>query len=109
MEVLAIYQKFSQSGFRRGLILGILNPQALPFWLGVTAYLKGQHWITLSSASTVQAYLFGVCLGALSLLISLAYLAKKVIKQFRENQHLKKVPGYTLLLLGFYALIVYLF
>jgi threonine/homoserine/homoserine lactone efflux protein len=105
----AMYQKFNESGFRRGLILGILNPQALPFWLGVTAYLKSQHWISLSDSYTVHAYLFGVSLGALALLISLAYLAKKIITQFRENQHLKKVPGYTLLLLGFYALIVYLF
>src|SRR5688500_11666375 len=43
------YNRFNDSGFRRGIVLGILNPLALPFWIGVTAYLKSQKWIMLSS------------------------------------------------------------
>src|SRR5882757_2118763 len=39
--------KFSESGFRRGLVLSILNPMAIPFWIGITAYLKAQGWIDL--------------------------------------------------------------
>ena len=70
--------KFQQSGFRRGILLGMLNPLVLPFWVGITAYLQGQQWITLSTPASLHAFLLGVSLGALSLLISVAYLAKKV-------------------------------
>src|SRR5438105_7930787 len=27
-------KKFSESGFRRGIILSILNPMAIPYWMG---------------------------------------------------------------------------
>jgi threonine/homoserine/homoserine lactone efflux protein len=101
-------EKFNNSGFRRGIILSILNPLALPFWIGVTAYLRSLKWIDLSSELEIHAYLFGVSLGSLCLLITLAYLAKKVISHFQQNSILKKIPGFTLLILGVYALAKYL-
>jgi threonine/homoserine/homoserine lactone efflux protein len=102
-------KKFNDSGFRRGLILGLLNPLAIPFWIGVTAYLKSQHWITLSNFFELHAYLLGVSMGAFCLLILLAAVAKKIIANFEHNALLKRIPGYVMLLLGVYALIVYLF
>lgn len=102
-----IAQKFHASGFRRGVLLGILNPLALPYWIGITAYLKSQHWITLSNMLQLQAYLLGVVSGALSLLIVLIYLGKKVATAFQQNVWLKKVPGIIMLSLGMYALIKY--
>jgi threonine/homoserine/homoserine lactone efflux protein len=69
-----------ESGFRKGLLLSILNPLALPFWIGVTAYLKSQGWISLSTAAEVHSYLLGISLGALVLLISVAYLARKQLR-----------------------------
>ncbi|MFZ6010399.1 MAG: LysE family translocator, partial [Bacteroidota bacterium] len=41
--------KFQESGFRRGLVLSVLNPQAIPFWIAVTAYLKHEGWINLDT------------------------------------------------------------
>src|SRR5688572_5925833 len=38
-------EKFQESGFRRGIVLSILNPLAMPFWIAVTAYLSVQGWI----------------------------------------------------------------
>ena len=101
--------KFQQSGFRRGLLLGILNPLVLPFWVGITAYLQSQHWIDLSSGTRLQAYLLGVSAGALSLLITVAYLANKVARHLRNNIWVRRIPGITLLVLGLYALLRYLF
>jgi len=101
-------QKFYSSGFRRGLILGVLNPLALPFWLGTTAYLKGQQWINLTSALELHSYLFGVSLGALALLMLLAYLAKKVITKIHDSVLLKVLPGTILLILGMYAFLQFL-
>jgi threonine/homoserine/homoserine lactone efflux protein len=101
-------KKFSESGFRRGLILSILNPMALPFWIGMTAYLKSVHWINLSNGIKTQSYLLGVSLGSLFILILLAYLAKKFVSEFAAHPIIKNIPGVTLLVLGLYALIKYL-
>ena len=102
-----VITKFNNSGFRRGIVLGILNPLAMPFWIAVTAYLKSQHWIDLSSTLGLHSYLLGVSLGGLTLLILFAYLAKKVVSGFQHNIWLKRIPGITLLILGCYALIRY--
>jgi threonine/homoserine/homoserine lactone efflux protein len=101
-------EKFKASGFRRGILLGILNPLALPFWVGTTAYLKGQHWIDLSSAVNLHCYLLGASLGALAVFMLFAYLAKRIISEFQQSHRIRKIPGYILLMLGLYAFIRYL-
>ena len=70
-------EKFHSSGFRRGLMLGILNPLAMPFWIGVTAYLKSQHWIDLSTNIKLHSYLAGVSLGVLLYWLQLLISPKK--------------------------------
>jgi len=100
-------EKLSNSGFTRGLVLGILNPLALPFWVGTTAYLNSQHWIDLNTSLGLQAYLIGICLGTLTLFILLVYLAQKIASIFQEGKILKKIPGIILLVLGIYAFVNY--
>jgi threonine/homoserine/homoserine lactone efflux protein len=101
--------RFQASGFRRGLVLGILNPMALPFWVAMTAYIKSQGWVDLSTNIELHSYLLGVALGGVALMMIMAYLAKKVVSHFQQNNWLKKVPGVTLLVLGVYAIIQYFF
>jgi threonine/homoserine/homoserine lactone efflux protein len=103
-----LVRRFDESGFRKGIVLGILNPLALPFWVAMTAYIKSQSWISLSSKLELHAYLFGVALGGLALLMIFFYLAKSVVRYFEGNTLLKKIPGITLLTLGAYALVKYL-
>lgn len=105
----AFSEKFNNSGFRRGLILGVLNPLALPFWVGTTAYLNSQKWIDLTTPLGLHAYLLGVSVGALTLFALVAYLAKKVVSQFQHSSLLKLIPGVILIGLGLYAFIQYLF
>ena len=101
-------EKFYNSGFRRGLTLGILNPLAMPFWIGVTAYLKSQHWIDLSTSFQLHSYLAGVSLGVFTLLVTVAYLANKVVSVIKHNSELlKKIPGFMMLGLGVFALVRY--
>ncbi|MCB0486884.1 MAG: LysE family transporter [Cyclobacteriaceae bacterium] len=100
--------KFNDSGFRRGLILSILNPMAIPFWIGVTAYLKAQEWIDLSSVALLHSYVFGTSVGAMVLLTLFAFMAKKLAGYVKNNRIVKRVPGFTLLILGIYAFIKYL-
>lgn len=100
--------RFQNSGFRRGLVLGILNPLAMPYWIGITAYLKSQHWIDLCTPLQLHSFLLGVSAGVFTLLVLVAYLAGRVIKLLRENQFIRKFPGYLMLVLGIYALIRYI-
>ena len=96
--------RFSNSGFRKGLVLGILNPLAIPFWIAMTAYLKTQQWIDLSTTARLHVYLLGVFSGAFVILVIMAYLAKRVADLFTHSNILKKIPGITLLVLGAYSL-----
>lgn len=101
--------RFQESGFRKGIVLGLLNPLAVPFWMAMTAYSKSHGWIDLSTRVEVHAYLLGVSAGTLVLFMLLAYLARMVVSQFQTNAFLQKTPGVVLVLLGTYSLIEYIF
>ena len=101
-------KKFNDTGFRRGVILGLLNPLAIPYWIGFTANLESEHWIDISTTIGLHSYLAGIMIGGFVILIVLAQLAKKVISNFEHNTFIKKIPGYVLLILGIYAFLQYL-
>ena len=101
-------RKFESSGFRRGIILSILNPLALPYWVAMTAYMKAQGWITLSTMGQLQAYLLGVVAGACALLALLALLAQRLVHLFQPQSWIRQMPAFILLVLGIYALTSYL-
>lgn len=100
--------RFNDSGFRRGLILSILNPMAIPFWIAYTAFLKSQGWIDLSTPALLHSYLLGTSVGVAILLTLFAFLAKRLSVYVKDNRIVKLIPGITLLLLGIYAFIQYL-
>lgn len=99
--------KFAESGFRRGLILSILNPQAIPFWIAITAYLKMEGWIDLSTSGRIHSYVLGTSVGAMILLTLLAVMAQKVSAPFQNNRLIRILPGTILLVLGVAGLIKY--
>lgn len=101
--------RFNESGFRRGIVLSILNPMAIPFWIGITAYLKAQNWIDLGSQLKIHTYVFGTSVGAMILLTLFTYLAHRLSSYITGNKFVKLAPGLTLLALGLYAFIRYLF
>ncbi len=81
---------------------------AIPFWIGITAYLKAQGWLDLSSVWLLHSYVLGTSVGAMVLLTLFALLAKKLSGYVKNNRVVKRIPGFTLLALGLYALIKYL-
>jgi threonine/homoserine/homoserine lactone efflux protein len=97
-------RRFEASGFRRGVMLGLLNPLAIPFWMAMTAYLKSHGWIELRDNYELHAYLLGISSGTIVLLMLLAYLAKLVVSHFQADGPLQKTPGVVLILLGIYSL-----
>lgn len=105
----ATASKFSESGFRRGIVLSILNPMAIPFWIAITAYFKVHGWIRLSSTALVHTYVFATSLGAMALLTLFVLLAKKLAPYVKDSLAVKLVPGVILVGLGLYAFWNYLF
>lgn len=101
--------KLQESGFRRGMILSILNPQAIPFWIGITAYLKSEDWIKLDTSWRLHSYVLGTSVGAMALLTLLAVLAQKVSYQFQQNRFIRLLPSIILLVLGLIAFFNYFF
>ncbi len=105
----SISVKLQQSGFRRGVFLSILNPQAIPFWIALTAYLKYQGWIDISTTAWRHSYILGTSLGAFALLSLLTLLAHRVASSFRDNRIIRMIPGLVLLVLGAIGFIRYFF
>jgi threonine/homoserine/homoserine lactone efflux protein len=101
-------KKFNESGFRRGLALSILNPMAIPYWMGFTAYMKAQGWISLPTTGLLHSYVFGTSVGALVLLLLVISFANRVAPYWSESRWIKIIPGLLLLALGLYAFAKYL-
>lgn len=102
--------KMQESGFVRGLILSILNPQAIPWWIGVTAYLKSEGWIVLDTHLRIHSYVFGTAVGVLILLTLLAIMAERLSHVIKHNRLMSMIPGIVLLVLGVFTLLnIYIF
>ncbi len=102
-------KKFNESGFRRGIILSILNPMAIPYWMGFTAYLKAEGWIDLATVGLLHSYVLGTAVGAMALLTMLVFFAQRLAPYAQGNRWIKIIPGLVLLGLGAYAWWKYLF
>lgn len=93
-----------RSGFKRGLIIGALNPLTVPFWLVVTAYLETNGFISTQD-SNFWFYLIGISSGTFTLLLSVRWLGKS-FATVADNQFLvHKVPGLVFIGMALYNLI----
>lgn len=93
-----------RSGFKRGVVLGLLNPLTIPFWLAVTAYLQNHGVIELSGIR-FWVYLIGISTGTFVLLLTVRRLGVK-FTSIADNQFLvHKVPGLIFMGLGVYNLV----
>jgi threonine/homoserine/homoserine lactone efflux protein len=101
--------RFNESGFRRGLILSILNPMAIPYWTGATAYFRAQGWVDLSTQPLIHSYVFGTSVGAMLLLTLFTFMAARLAPYVQQNRYIKMAPGFIMLALGLYAFARYIF
>ncbi|MBP7283986.1 MAG: LysE family transporter [Leptospiraceae bacterium] len=67
--------------FRKGLILSILNPQAIPFWLVLSNFLVNQDLVQFYSTANIIYYTLGVAFGTFFCLLTFALLAGRILKQ----------------------------
>jgi threonine/homoserine/homoserine lactone efflux protein len=92
--------KLQERGFSRGLILSLLNPQAIPWWIAVIAYLKSEGWITLDTTARLHAFVLGTTVGVMLLLSLLAFGAQRVSGFVKHNRLIVIIPNAILLALG---------
>ncbi|NJN28002.1 MAG: LysE family transporter [Cyclobacteriaceae bacterium] len=98
-----------KSNFLNGLIVAILNPQAIPYWIFVLAYLKSNHLLYLNSWHFLL-FLIGVSLGKFIVLGLYGYLSEHIKKHTHHlNEYVSKGIGALLLAVGLVQCIQYFF
>lgn len=99
----------NRSNFINGFIVAILNPQAIPYWIFVLAYLKSSNALHLESWN-FALFLVGILGGKFLILSLYSYLSAYIKKR---NAHLdayvSKVIGGILLLVGLLQALNYFF
>jgi len=75
------------SPFLRGAIIGMLNPQALPFWVAVIAALKSSAWVSFGMWDFILLFLFGVSLGKLVALLLYGKMSLLIVSRITSLSH----------------------
>lgn len=88
-----------KTGFIKGVILGILNPLAMPFWLGWTTYLQVNGLINLMGMN-YWSYVLGVFLGELTLLFIIVRIGKRFTRVSNNRTIVNVIPGVFFIFLG---------
>lgn len=98
--------RLKASGVRKGLVLGLLNPQLLLFWCGVklmiTAFGVGANgWLDLA------AFALGAFAGALVLLLQLVRLGRKAVEKLSPSslRLMFRLVGVALIISGLIGII----
>jgi threonine/homoserine/homoserine lactone efflux protein len=90
------------SFFVKGLILASLNPQAIPYWIFVLAYLTSIDALALQSWN-FPVFLAGVCIGKYLILSVYGLLSEYIRKRTRNlSKAVSKTIGIILICIGFY-------
>ncbi|MEQ6121773.1 LysE family transporter [Reichenbachiella sp. MALMAid0571] len=91
-----------RNAFKKGILISLANPMAIPFWLAMTAYLQSIGWLYLSNNSYF-IYLAGISSGTFLLLIFLVQLGSR-FSFIRTNKFiLYRIPGITFMCMGIYT------
>ena len=102
----ATVKESKRKGLLKGLVLGFVNPLAIPFWLSVSSYLQVNSLVLLGGVSG-WAFSAGVVLGSLITLYLAASLGKKFAAIIKSDWVVRIVPGFLFLgmaLWNFYQL-----
>lgn len=99
----SVFDNYKKTNFFKGFLLGMLNPQLLPFWFFVLVFLSKSF--SISGLAAKYAFVLGAGLGAFSILILFAYLANRYNKRIKEilsRFSMNRIIGWLFL---FFALI----
>ncbi|MEO9805693.1 MAG: LysE family transporter [Reichenbachiella sp.] len=90
--------------FKKGVLLSLANPLAIPFWLMVTTYLQSMGWVALTNQN-FWIYVAGVSFGTFGLLAVVIQLGSR-FTAFQGNAFLiYHVPGIVFIGMGLWSFI----
>lgn len=93
-------EKETVSDFSKGLILSIVNPLAIPFWVVWGAVSFGKGLVTPDNWSII-IFTFGISAGTFVTLLLYGLAAKAIIEKIEVvNKRINQIIGWTLLILG---------
>ena len=98
--------KVTLNGFKKGVVISIFNPLAIPFWIAVTAYLESQAWIKIDSR-TFWIYILGISTGTFLLLSTLIFIVSKFSVSL-NSRVISKGTGLIFIGLGIYTFLTLL-
>jgi threonine/homoserine/homoserine lactone efflux protein len=91
-----------RNAFKKGTLIAMANPLAIPFWLAVTAYLDNINWINLTD-NNFLFYVIGISVGTFSLLAVLTWLGAKFSAVQGNKFVILRVPGLIFISMGVYT------
>ncbi len=99
--------KLKASNFTKGAIVGLLNPQAIPFWVFVFTYFQMSHWIDYQLWHVI-ALLIGVSVGKFLALLMYGLLSLAVAKRIQTlSTYMNKIIGSIFILIGVVQVVKY--
>ena len=94
-----------------GLVVSILNPQALPFWIFVLGYYQSEHLIDMNllhgdQLTCIFSFLAGVSLGKFFALSLYSYLSGYLAEKLSNLSYwMNKILGVVFMMLAFSQII----
>ena len=93
-----------RSAFKKGVLISLANPMAMPFWLMVTAYLQGVGWLMVTDQN-ILFYILGISTGTFALLASVTSIGEK-FSMFQHNEFvIYRVPGMIFVAMGVWSFV----
>jgi threonine/homoserine/homoserine lactone efflux protein len=98
--------KLKENDFLHGLLVSIANPQAIPFWIFILAFLKSAEYLDISAHPPLFflcVFLAGVASGKLLTLLFYAFLSQLIIQRAAfVSQWMNKIIGVILMGIGLF-------
>ena len=92
------------SDFFKGFVLALLNPQAIPYWLMVIAFLGSYNWINWNYYN-LTLFLLGIAIGKYLILGIYGYFSNSIKSEIDHlNGVINKSIGILLILIGIFEI-----
>lgn len=95
----------NRKSFFNGLVIGLINPLQIPFWIAYGSYMLSNNWIK-NEDYLLNTFIIGICMGTLLVLTLIAFLSRTLISKINlKTQVVNKVIAAVLIVLSMYQTI----
>ena len=99
----------NSNAFIKGVLLSVVNPLAIPFWLVWATYLSQKGFPILDGGVNMYSFILGISIGSIATLMTYAYLSKLILSKIKSfNKWINQIIGVILLGLGIFQVFVVL-